>query len=73
MNALGITSEISFEVLRIIITSTVASTTIGWWIWVVHCTLGQLRSHQIGFVELLFECFRALCVVLSVLTVIAFL
>lgn len=73
MNALGIAPDISFEVLRIIIAGTIASTTIGWWIWVVYCTLGQLRGHQIGFVELLFECFRSLCVVLTILMIIAFL
>ena len=72
MDGLDVTAEVGINVLHVIIAGTLASTTIGWWIWVVHSTLGQLRSNQVGFVELLFECFRSLCVVLVILTIIAF-
>jgi len=72
MNNLGIAADFSFEILNIIIAGTLASATIAWWIWIVHCSLGQLRNNQIGFVDLLFECFRSLCVVLVILTLIAF-
>ncbi len=63
----------SLAILRAIIVGTVASTSIAWWIWVVHSTLGQLRNNQISFVELVFECFRALVTILTILSVIAFI
>lgn len=66
-------SSDSLEILRAIIVGTVASTSIAWWIWVVHSTLGQLQNNQISFIELVFECFRALVTILTILTVIAFI
>ncbi|MDE0310040.1 MAG: hypothetical protein OXI60_09455 [Acidiferrobacterales bacterium] len=73
MGNLSIYSTDSLEILRTIIVSVVASTSIAWWIWVVNSTLGQLQSNQISFVELVFECFRALATILTILTVIAFI
>ncbi len=72
MNTLALSAGFNFEVLNIIIASSLASTAIAWWIWVVHCSLGQLRSHQIDFIDLIFECLRSLFVVLIILTLIAF-
>ncbi len=73
MNSMGTVANLDFTTLKIIIGSTLAATSIAWWIWVVHCSLGQLRSHRINFIDLLFECFRSLVVVLVFLTLIAFL
>ncbi len=70
---LGVNPDVNFEILKIIIASVLASTSIAWWIWIVYGSLEKLRSHQTGFVELLFECLRSLCVVLIFLTLIAFL
>lgn len=73
MKTLNAIAILDFEILKIVIGSTLASLSITWWIWIVHCTLGQLQSHQINFLDLLFECFRSLLVVLIILTLIAFL
>ncbi len=73
MDGLGINLGFDFAVLKVIIGSTLAAIAIAWWIWVVHCSFGQMRGHHMGFIDLIFECFRSLCVVLIVLTLIAFL
>jgi len=73
MESFSANSADSLEILRAIIVGTVAATSIAWWIWVVHSTLGQLQNNQIGFTELMFECIRALATILAILTVIAFI
>ena len=73
MKTLNAIAILDFEILKIVIGSTLASISIAWWIWIVHCTLGQLQGHQMTFPDLFFECFRSLLVVLIILTLIAFL
>ena len=73
METLSANSADSLDILRTIVVGTVAATSITWWIWVVHSTLGQLQNNQISFIELAFECIRALATILAILTVIAFI
>ena len=67
------TSGISMSLVRSIIIGVLMSTSILWWVWIVYSSLGQLRKNQIGFIELIYGCFRSFIVTLLMLTMIEFL